>query len=181
MAILQKYLGWLQRYWYTVESQAPPFSAGNLVVPVTELGNEPFEWKWFRATYHVDNTAPVSTTFVPANPERRRLVVYVSLASAVVIPAADNFGVTLIHEGLAAPIVATDLGLGGGNFIGLVGVSWYQGAFDQWINTGRPIMVGPRDSLQIDHTSVAPPAGLDVTIRCLAIDLPKDAPFPNVF
>lgn len=181
MPILQKYLGWLQRYWYTVESQAPPFMAEPVIHAVTELANEPFEWKWFRATYFVGlGAGNFSTIFIPSNPERRRLVVYVSVICPTVMAASDNIGTTLIHEGLAKQIVTSENGIIAGNSWMLHGGSMWQGSFDRWVNTARPVMVGPRDTLQVDHVTVV---GINdtVTIRALAIDLPKDSPFPNIF
>lgn len=172
---LAKYLGWLQRFLYHVE-------AGELTTPqpVIELANEPFRWRWFRATYTTVVSGNVSTIVIPVDQTRQRLACWGEIVSAAVIPASDNVKLTLVVDGLAFQCMACDNGIVAGNSWPLIRQVFWIGTFDLGFKGCDPVVVPPGATLQVDHTNAGAGA-VDVTVRILAVDVPKDQPFPNVY
>lgn len=170
---LQKYLGWLSRYLYAVET-------GTIQVPLPtiDVANEPFVWRDLRgsAVTVIGNQTLDFTT-----PEgRRRLHVWGAISGAPAFTAGDDVQACLLRDGLTYPIFQADnVGVFTAG-VPILGMEWFApAATEEFMRGARPLVVGPGESLRIIVGSAA--GGTTFNYRGLCIDVPAYAPFPNVF
>lgn len=172
--IVQKYLGWLQRYLYAIEQGPIPIPA-----PVIEVGNEPFEWFTVRGeiTTIVGNATLDFTT--PEN--KRRLHVWAVITGAPAFTAGDDIQLSVLKAGLTYPVSQIN-NLTANQVNGpasLIGTAFQDSTAGLTQNGCRPVYVGPGETLRVILQGSV--AGLVGTYRGLAIEVPSYAPFPNVF
>ena len=170
---VQKYLGWLRRYLYQVETgDLPP------IIPTVELKNEPFDYRIINTAYSTVAGAisPIDVFSGVTEPESRAVVCWLNVDAAA-LPATDTVIVSVVKSGRVVPICYGSTSAALNSTILLVrttaninGVR-YQGA--------PPVVLNPGDRLSLEHISVA--GGVAVVLRGLLLVLPRFAPFPDVF
>lgn len=170
---LQKYLGWLSRYLYAVETGPIQVPA-----PVIDVANEPFAWRMVTGS----GLTVVGTVTVPfVTPEnRRRLYLWGMITGAPAFTAGDDFQLSVVVDGLNIQTrMGTNIAAAFVNEYPLINSVVHDGTAGLIQEGVRQIATGPGDTLQLLVGSAA--GGTTFNVRLLCIDVPAYAPFPNVF
>lgn len=170
---LQKYLGWLQRYLYAVES-------GHITIPTPtiDIANEPFGYRDIRG--ELTSVVGNATLDFETPVDRRRLHLWGWISGAPWATALDDFQLCILRDGLTYPLWQFDnLPAESLNAIPIIRTRLRSGNAAEFTAVSHPVYVGPGETLRLILGGSV--AGLVGTYRGLAIDVPAFAPFPNVF
>lgn len=170
--IFQKYLDWVNRYFYQ--------SSGGIIPPVNLNLSVDHDWPLETSLVLTPDYATIAgtlptTIYAPALD--RHGLVYLATVSvvAVNVPATDQVGLLLRHpngDG-ARPFEMNGVAVPVGSFIPMIGGTRSGGAaFD--IFGAPPVYVGPGQELRIIHTSVA--GGSTMRPRVWVVDRPAYYP-----
>lgn len=155
---LQKYLGWVQRYLFTVETGTIPYPQ-----PVLNIDLDwPLEQHVIRDSY-TTIVGTVNQTILNVPTEYHAWVTHLSVSGAIL--AADAVGLIHTIQGLVVRL-SSNTGTAV-SYSPLIGGFLRTATAAAGVDGMRPIYVGPGDSLQVEHGSAA--AGAAMTVRGIYI------------
>lgn len=170
--ILQKPLGWLQRFLYSVERGELPFPN-----PVIEIGQDwPLEFLRVSQTFATIAGTLSPTIYAPGE-EKHGLVWTLSgfRSAAGVFPATDVMGLNFVtREGTAVRLISFEAGADALDHVPLIGSSVVPAAATAQLSGVSPVYVPPGASLQYIHTSVA--GGLNGILLMVVLERLKSYP-----
>lgn len=170
--ILQKPLGWLQRFLYSVERGELPFPN-----PVIEIGQDwPLEFLR-QTTSSATIAGTISPTVYAPGEEKHGLVWTMSAfrSAAGQFPVTDVMGLNFVtRENTAVRMISYEAGTLTLDHVPLIGSAAVPGGSGIQVVGLQPVYVPPGASLQYIHTSVA--GGLNLILLLVVLERLKSYP-----